>query len=72
MNKPVALVLLIAAACGVLWIVQHPKTLPPTLIAEEIAYRQFGDICPREAPRSDTCRALFAEVERNYLASIRP
>jgi hypothetical protein len=63
---------LAAAACGVLWAVQHPEPAPPTLIAEGIAYRQFGDICPRDVPRSDVCRALFAEVERNYLASIKP
>jgi hypothetical protein len=57
---------------GITWVATGQVKLPappPTLIAEEMAYRQFGSVCPRDVPRSDVCRVLFGQVEREYLAS---
>lgn len=70
MSKPAVAILIALMISGAILLVQmKPTELPPTQVAESIAYSMYGDICPIGMPRSDVCKALFAEVERKYLAA---
>jgi hypothetical protein len=74
LGKAIVCALIVA---GIAWVATGQVKLPPpppTLIAEEIAYKVYGGVCPRNVPRSersDVCKMLFGQVEREYLASRR-